>query len=216
MIRIAAFAAVLGGTILGPLARVTVPAPRQIPLFVISKSENKNQVQYAIAVDDHCAPIAGAPILAYWRMLERGATRTEPLLAHELPAYGVDSQSVTARDADGGKVRLVLKAVPTRPVLVETFRSASGACEARSTVTIGGAPAHLFDVYAKLKWPVGVDYLLLRGWSMDGARVLSEKLSASHSPLTQIPTRLGSEGRASIHTSRIPAGGRAPRPDRAS
>lgn len=58
-------------------------ASRALPLFSISKSENKNQVQYAIRVDDRCEPATTAPVFAYWRMLEKGPTVTEPLLAHE-------------------------------------------------------------------------------------------------------------------------------------
>ncbi len=61
-------------------------APRALPLFTISKSENKNQVQFAINVDERCAPIGEAPVFAYWRMLEKGPDATEPLLSRELPA----------------------------------------------------------------------------------------------------------------------------------
>ncbi|MGO8995868.1 MAG: DUF4833 domain-containing protein [Polyangiaceae bacterium] len=145
-------------------------------LFTISKSENKNEVQYVIRIDEHCAPGPGAPISAFWRMLERSPTATEPLLEREQRAYGLASQSVSERTAAGGKALLTLMAVPTRPVAVDTFRDSNGTCQARSTATISGESARLFNVYVKLKWPVGVSYLLLQGWSLDGTRIVTEKI----------------------------------------
>jgi hypothetical protein len=153
-------------------------AARTVSLFTISKSQNKNQVQYAIRVDSRCAPVSGAPIFAYWRMLEVGPTRVEPLLPRELRAYGPASQLVTERGADGGKVRLVLQALRDRSILVETRRDADGTCRAFATVAIAGSPAHLFNVYVSLTWRLSVDYLLLRGWSViERTRLLTEKLS---------------------------------------
>jgi hypothetical protein len=153
------------------------PQAHTLSLFTIGKSQNKNQVQYAVHVDAQCVPASGAPVFAYWRMLELGPNRVEPLLPRELSAYGPASQLAATRGADGGKVRLVLRALPDRPIFVETRRAAGGTCRAFATVPIAGSPAHLFNVYVKLTWHLSVDYLLLRGWSLDGARVLSEKLT---------------------------------------
>jgi hypothetical protein len=143
-----------------------------LPLFSISKSENKNQVQYAVHANAQCAAASAAPVFAYWRMLEQGATRVAPLLSREQAAYGIASQSVDAE----GRVRLVLRAVPSRPIIVEIGRSDAGACRALANLPISGSPAYLFDVYLKLKWPSAVEYLLLRGWSRDRSHVLTEKL----------------------------------------
>jgi hypothetical protein len=152
------------------------PATTDVSLFTISKSENKNEVQYAIRVDDHCAPAEGEPIWAYWRMLERGPTVTEPLLRREQAAYGLASQSVSERTATGGRALLTLRAVAARPVAIDTFRAPSGECQARSTATIGGESAFLFNVYVKLRWPAGVSYILLQGWSSDRTRIVTEKI----------------------------------------
>jgi Domain of unknown function (DUF4833) len=165
------------------LALATAPAeppkPRAhaIALFTIGKSQNKNQVQYAVHVDSQCVPFPSAPVFAYWRMLELGPTRVEPLLPRELSAYGPASQLVTARSANGGKIHLVLKALPGRPILVETARAADGTCRAFASINIGNRTAHLFNVYVKLSWHLSVDYLLLRGWATDGTQVLSERVS---------------------------------------
>jgi hypothetical protein len=152
-------------------------AARSLLLFSISKSENKNQVQYAVRVDGGCQPLASAPVVAYWRMLEKGPAATEPLLEREIDAYGIAEQTITSRMADGASVRLVLRAVRSRPIVVEVYRTPTGECQALSTTTIQGAPAHLYNVYVKLKWPFGVDYLLLQGWSVDGTQVVKEKLA---------------------------------------
>jgi hypothetical protein len=153
-------------------------AAHSVPLFTIGKSQNKNQVQYAVHVDDHCVPVPGAPVYAYWHMLELGPTRVAPLLSREFRAYGIASQRVTTHETAGGKIRLVLRALPSRPILVETVLAPNGACRALATVAIAGNPAHLFDVYVKLTWLLGLDYLLLRGWSMDGTQIVKERLGA--------------------------------------
>ncbi len=164
-------------TVVGAAARADSSSPpRVLLLFSISKSENKNQVQYAVNVNDRCQPLTASPVFAYWRMLEKGAGITEPLLAQELDAYGIASQAAT-RSAEGGAVRLVLRAVRGRPIAVDVSRNSSGTCQAIATLAISGTPSHLFDVYAKLKWPFGVEYLLLQGWSLDGTRVLKEKVA---------------------------------------
>jgi hypothetical protein len=169
-------AALVAVSLLSAAMLQAIPAWHEAALFTISKSENKNQVQYALRVDDHCAPIGDAPVYAYWRMIELGPTRTAPLLAQELPAYGVSSQAVVERSDTAGKVRLALQAVPSRPILVQTAVTAGGTCQAWSTLTINGTAAHLYNVHVKLRWPLGVDYLLLQGWATDGKRTVTEML----------------------------------------
>jgi hypothetical protein len=147
-----------------------------VPVFSIAKSENKNQVQYVIQLDDSCVPVGAAPVSAYWRMLEDGPTKTAPILRRENRAYGLSSQAIVARSNGGGTVRIALNALPSRPVTVQASLGSDGACRALAVMPIAGEPAHLFNVFAQLKWD-GVDYLLLRGWSMDGSRVVTEKIS---------------------------------------
>jgi hypothetical protein len=144
-------------------------------LFSISKSENKNHVEYGIHLDDKCAPIGDAPVFAFWRMNEKGPGVIEPLLAREERAYGIGRQRVLARGSDGGKVEVVLRALPLRPILVDTNAGAV-ACNAWSTLPIAGERAYLYNVYVKLT-VFEVDYLLLSGWATDRVRVLHEKIS---------------------------------------
>jgi hypothetical protein len=144
-------------------------------LFTISKSENKNEVVFAIHLDEHCAPIGDAPVFSFWRMYEKGPQVIEPLLSREQAAYGIAGQTVLSIGSDGGRVQITLRALPKRPVVIET-KPGDGRCEAWSTVDVAGESAYLYNVYAKLK-TFGVDYLLLSGWALDRARVLHEKVA---------------------------------------
>jgi hypothetical protein len=151
----------------------SAPATRVPPalLFSIAKSENKNQVQYAVRVNEQCVPLPGTPVFAYWRMLELGPNRVAPLLPRELRAYGIRRQTVDGQ----GNVRVVLNAVPSRAILVRSGRAPDGTCRASAQTTVAGSPAYLFNVYLKLKW-LGIDYILLRGWSLDRTHVVTERL----------------------------------------
>lgn len=153
------------------------PEVHDVPLFTIGKSQNRNQVQYAIHLDERCVPSSSAPVFAYWHMLEVGPNRVAPLLTRELRAYGIANQHVTAQRPDSGQISLALRALPKRPILVKTLKGRDGSCRVLATLAIAGKPAQLFDVYVKLNWHLGVDYLLLRGWSMDRTQILSEKLA---------------------------------------
>jgi len=148
-------------------------AYRDYALFTISKSENRNEVQYAIRLDTRCAPLDDTAVFAYWRMHEKGESVTEPLLAREQRAYGIGPQLVSARSEGGAQVRVALRALPSRPLVVQTFRTSEG-CGARAEMHIAGAAAQLQDVHAVLAWPFGIDHLLIAGWSLPEGRPLRE------------------------------------------
>jgi len=144
-------------------------------LFTISKSENKNAVVFAIHLDEHCAPVGEAPVFAFWQMFEKGPHIIEPLLSREEAAYGIARESVLSAGPEGGRVEITLRALPKRPVVIET-KPGDGRCEAWATVQVAGESAYLYNVYVKLE-TFGVDYLLLSGWATDRTRVLHEKVA---------------------------------------
>jgi hypothetical protein len=151
-------------------------APDVPSVFFIAKSENKNQVHYGVHLDASCAPLGRAPVFAYWRMLEHGPRATEPLLEREIGAYGFADQRVLTREPHGGRVEVRLRALPGRPIVIDTTAGEGGSCVATATTTIGGVPASLASVYAKLGWPFGVDYLVLSGRGLADGRELRERI----------------------------------------
>jgi uncharacterized protein DUF4833 len=143
-------------------------------VFFVAKSENRNQVHYGIHLDEACAPVGTAPVFAYWRMLEQGPLATEPLLRREVDAYGFAGQGVAERGAEGGRVKLALRALPGRPITVQSA-AREGKCEATATTTIGGAPASLRRVFVQLRWPFGVDHLEIAGRALADGRWVEER-----------------------------------------
>jgi hypothetical protein len=138
--------------------------------LVITKSSNKNQVNYAIDVDGGCAPTGAAPVHPYWRMLEHGTGATEPLRGPELRAFGVERQAIGANF-----VQVALRGMPARAITIRTWRTPSGACQATADTTIAGVPARISNVHVQEKL-FGVAYVQLTGWSDTGA-VVSERIA---------------------------------------
>ena len=75
-----------------------------------------------------------------------------------------------------GRVLVRLRALPSRPIAVETGRRDDG-CVATATTTIGGRSATLESVFVKLRWPFGVDHLVLVGRSVADGRTVQERVS---------------------------------------
>ncbi len=140
-------------------------------VLFVSKSENKNQVHYGVHLDDTCAFTSSAPVFAYWRMLEKGPTVTEPLLPREQRGYGIAQQDIV----NGGTVRLTLRALPKRPILIHVSRAPDGTCVARTEAVVAGVLVRLFNVHVALGF-MRVDHLLLSGWAATG-QIVRERLT---------------------------------------
>jgi hypothetical protein len=139
--------------------------------FFVSKSENRNQVHYAVRVDKACQPMGPAPVHAYWLMLEKGPRLTEPLLEREQAAYGVQRQHL-----EGSTVRLSIRSLPNREIAIQTWQGPDGQCRSTAVTTIAGTRARLFNVHVVLDGlKLGVSSVLLRGWRDDGSEV-SERM----------------------------------------
>lgn len=142
--------------------------------FFIARSQNKNQVHYAVHLDAACAPVGSEPAYGYWRMLEdRG--QIEPILSLETPAYGLARMQEVSRQVDGVRIRVRLRAFPDRPLQISVRRMERD-CQAEATVAIAGVEARLHFIYVKLKWPLGIDFVLLRGSALLDDRVVEERL----------------------------------------
>jgi hypothetical protein len=152
-------------------------ASSDLSLFSISKSENKNQVVYAVQVDGACRPVGDAPVHAYWRMLEKGPGRIEPLLSREEFAYGLASQQTEAIAGTEGDrvVRVRLRALPDRTIVIRTVRNAE-TCAATATATVSATRVSLYNVHARLRVLFGIESLTLSGRAVDGGTVVQETL----------------------------------------
>jgi hypothetical protein len=165
-------AALPGGVFMAGLSGTASASPaREIPnALVITKSSNKNQVNYAVEVNGACVPAGPSPVRPYWRMLERGSDATEPLIESELRAFGVERQNV---DASG--VEVVLRGLPARSITIRTWRAPDGTCASSANMSIAGVQARVANVFVRQKL-LGVDYVLLTGWTSGGG-VVRERIS---------------------------------------
>jgi len=155
-----------------PPAARTHRDPRS--LFLIAKSENKNQVHYGVHLDEACNVVGASPLYGYWRMLENKG-EIEPILSREVRAYGVDPVQRIEKNGDATTIYARMNAIPDRQLRVTVART-EGRCEARASMSIAGADAHLSLIYIRLSWPFGVDYILLRGSRALDGRSVEEKI----------------------------------------
>jgi hypothetical protein len=133
--------------------------------LVITKSTNRNQVNYAVRVDETCAPAGPSPVHPYWRMLEHGPSATEQLSDGEQRVLGVGQQ-----DSTGNLVRVALRGIPSRPITIQTGRGADGQCASAAYMTIAGVAARVAGVFVQQRL-FGISYVLLTGWADNGAVV---------------------------------------------
>jgi hypothetical protein len=176
--------AIVAGALCGFLTRAgaeAAPTTTRVPsaavgsVFHIEKSENKNQVHYAVQVDAQCRPIGKRPMYGYWRNLQVGPRDTSPLLQHEQPAYGLTDPRSVRVDAAGGEIRIGLRGFPDRALTVTTFREADK-CRARALTTIHKQPAVLTAIYVELGLLFSVDYVIVRGVRVADGVAVEEKV----------------------------------------
>lgn len=144
-------------------------------IFHIAKSENKNQVHYAVKVDDDCKPVGAKPIYGYWRELQRGPKVTSPLLDHEQRAYGLNDPRSIKQLAGSAEIVISLRAFPERPLVVQVFR-AGDRCVARTVTKINGQPALLQSIYIDIGFLFSINYALLTGVRVQDGQRVQEKL----------------------------------------
>ena len=144
-------------------------------VFRIQKSENRNEVHYAIRVDAQCHPSGKQPVFGYWREFEKGPRAVSPLLSHEQPAYGLMPPRSVERTASGGRVRVSLRAFPERLLTIEVQRAGTG-CAARALTTIHKQPAMLNSIYVQIGFLFSVEYAIARGVRLPEGTPVQEKL----------------------------------------
>ena len=133
-------------------------------VFFISKSDDRNRVDYGMRLDQRCDPVTAEPVFPYWREFERSPpVRTHSLGMFEWMAYGIAEQRVVRRTAIGSTTVVTLKQV-RRPISITTHKDVSGRCAALGTMTIAGSEgAELVSVYVKLAGFLSVEYVKVVG-----------------------------------------------------
>jgi hypothetical protein len=133
-------------------------------VFFISKSDDRNRVDYGIRLNDHCAPVGDDAVFPYWRELEHSPpVRIHSLGMLEYVPYGFSEQRLVHRSLTGGDQLVRLKQL-ARPILVRSRKLPDGRCTATAYARIGGVEgAELVSVYAKLAGAMSVDYIDIHG-----------------------------------------------------
>ncbi len=141
-------------------------------VFHVEKSENQNQVHYAIRLDRLCRPIDDNPVFAYWRRFKRGVRVDEPLEGLGRRVYGASDDQQVISHARGGYVNMYVRAVKQVPIDISVQQTNSG-CQAVATTSIRGERARLSHAFLQLtRFGLGVSYIDVFGERLrDGARV---------------------------------------------
>ncbi|RKH20335.1 DUF4833 domain-containing protein [Corallococcus sp. CA047B] len=157
-------------TTVAPLASAAGAPPPSQSAFFLTRSENRNQVHYALRLDEACRPVGTRPVQVYWRMLERGASEVEELLGVEQPVYGLEDPQPVDATAEGWRVRVRLRAFPSRPIDITTAR-VDGECRVQAWTKLDNSVCRLEHVFVKTSWPFSVDFVRLEGVGPDGQPV---------------------------------------------
>lgn len=127
-------------------------------LFYISKSDDKNRVDYGLRLDANCQPVGDDPVFPYWREFENAPpVKTHSLKFFEYAGYGVVGLKV-AKNEGGADITLKLKPL-SREIVISTGKGPDGKCRAVVRTTIADVQgAELKSAYLKLKFGWTVEY----------------------------------------------------------
>jgi hypothetical protein len=152
--------------LIAAVARAAFPVfgPNDVKtVFFISKSDDKNRVDYWMRLDATCSAVDDDAIVPYWHEFEPPPPeRTKPLSMFAKMGYGVATQKLVKRSPAGGDYVVRLKQVD-RSIGVATKRGSDGRCIATTRMTIGGVTAELLSVHVKLSGPLSVEYIDIKG-----------------------------------------------------
>ena len=134
------------GVLLLTLLLLPLPAwSKDLPLFVIQRSKNANEVHYYLRVDDRCRLASDTPINAFWQLLEVRPIKTASLSVFDQMAYGVEQQRVA-----NNEVSFSLKALEQKRIKASvTAPPQMGTCAAKAQTEIQGQWAVLERIYVQ-------------------------------------------------------------------
>jgi hypothetical protein len=170
-------AAWLGAPSIGSAGDSLVFGPHDVhSAFHVEKSENKNEVHYAVHVDAACHPQGKTPVFAYWRRLKKGVRVDEPLTGPGVRVYGASNDQTVGNTATGGRVGMYVKALKRLPVDIHVDKAKDGTCQAVPHVAIKGEQARLSYAFLQLgRFGLTVKYVDVWGVrDRDGLKVTEQ------------------------------------------
>jgi hypothetical protein len=171
-----AFAAVLAPAAPARASEITFGSHDIRTTFFISKSDDRNRVDYAMRLDASCAPYGEAPVFAYWRIFEGSSpVGLKELSFMDRIPYGISSQQVSSRSATGGELSLRLKQLD-RLIQITTKKTADGRCSVLTRTAVNGVQAQLVSVFAKLAGFASVDYIDVFGKDLGSGAAVTERI----------------------------------------
>lgn len=142
-------------------------------VFHVAKSENKNQVHYALHLDADCRPMGKRPVFAYWQRLREGKRVDGQLEGLGTTVYGAsDEQKVTRHESGSSSVEMYVKALKAVRINIEIHKTPQG-CRAIPYTSILKQRARLSHAFLQLgAWGLTVKYVDVVGFRVsDGQRI---------------------------------------------
>lgn len=139
-------------------------------VFAIGKSDDGNQVQYALKLNSACHPVGNQPTFGYWREYDRHE-RLLPMGLLDQIGYGIAHQKVT-----GQHVFIALNPAAGREIEIIAAANADGTCHAAAFTTISGKRARLTLIFLQLSGPLSVKWVELRGVDDETGAALVERV----------------------------------------
>lgn len=152
------------------MGRTDVPT-----VFYVSKSDDRNRVDYGVRLDERCRPASREPIFAYWRRFEPGQPRFGDLNFLDEQAYGITRQRIGPGNDGGTWIELATRAAPGRRLLVLAVPNPDGGCRARVRMDIQRRSVWLHHAHVQLAGPFSVDHITFFGTDAETGRAVQHR-----------------------------------------
>lgn len=156
-------------------------SPFDVPtVFYISKSDDRNRVDYGIHLDQSCTPVGDDAVFQYWREFENSPpVRVHGLGMFEYIPYGISEQRTTLRTASGARHAIKLRQFDKTPILIVTAKGADGRCSAQAHAVVGGKECIFTYAYVRLRksgLTPSVEFIDLHGRDVGSGQEVQERL----------------------------------------
>ena len=157
--------------------------PYDVPTtFFISKSDDRNRVDYGIRLDARCAPAKDDAVFPYWRHFEppNYGTQTHMPSSIEYVPYGISEQRSIRKTLTGGLHVLKLRQLDKSIIGILTKKEPSGKCSAQVRALIKGKESELVSIYVKLgKGGIipSVDWVEVKGKDLETGAEIVERMT---------------------------------------